>query len=222
MRRARRPDEDAVAALAENAGRNGVDVELLRRRRAGGSGRVDHRPRGLHAGAGGGGGAPRRAGADGLSRSPASSAEGGALAAIRAPTASGVACRVVVNCAGLGADEVAASRGDERFEIYPRKGEFLVFEPPAASRSIGSSCRCPRRGRRACSSSRPSTARSSPARPRSTAPTRSDWSVRPTARERDPSQGRRRCSNRSPARSRSPPTRGCGPPAGPAGDRSTT
>jgi glycerol-3-phosphate dehydrogenase len=38
-------------------------------------------------------------------------------------------CRVVVNCAGLGADAVARLLGDDSFEIYPRKGEFLVFEP---------------------------------------------------------------------------------------------
>jgi glycerol-3-phosphate dehydrogenase len=36
----------------------------------------------------------------------------------------------VVNCAGLYADEVARVFGDDSFEIYPRKGEFLVFEPP--------------------------------------------------------------------------------------------
>ena len=41
-----------------------------------------------------------------------------------------VACRVVINCAGLGADEVARSAGDDSFSVYPRKGEFLVFEPP--------------------------------------------------------------------------------------------
>jgi glycerol-3-phosphate dehydrogenase len=39
-------------------------------------------------------------------------------------------CRVVVNCAGLEADSVAQMLGDESFRIYPRKGEFLVFEPP--------------------------------------------------------------------------------------------
>jgi glycerol-3-phosphate dehydrogenase len=39
-----------------------------------------------------------------------------------------VRCRVAVNCAGLYADEVARLAGDESFEIYPRKGEFLVFE----------------------------------------------------------------------------------------------
>jgi len=41
-----------------------------------------------------------------------------------------VRCRVAVNCAGLHADEVARLAGDESFEVYPRKGEFLVFEPP--------------------------------------------------------------------------------------------
>jgi len=39
-------------------------------------------------------------------------------------------CRVAVNCAGLRADEVAALAGDRSFEIYPRKGEFFVFELP--------------------------------------------------------------------------------------------
>jgi glycerol-3-phosphate dehydrogenase len=37
---------------------------------------------------------------------------------------------IVVNCAGLYADEVARGFGDESFSIYPRKGEFLVFDPP--------------------------------------------------------------------------------------------
>jgi glycerol-3-phosphate dehydrogenase len=41
-----------------------------------------------------------------------------------------VHCRLAVNCAGLHADEVARLAGDDSFEIYPRKGEFLVFEPP--------------------------------------------------------------------------------------------
>jgi glycerol-3-phosphate dehydrogenase len=42
-----------------------------------------------------------------------------------------VRCRVTVNCAGLHADDVARLAGDDSFEIYPRKGEFLVFDPPA-------------------------------------------------------------------------------------------
>lgn len=41
-----------------------------------------------------------------------------------------VTCRVAVNCAGLHADEVARLAGDDSFEIYPRKGEFFVFDSP--------------------------------------------------------------------------------------------
>lgn len=41
-----------------------------------------------------------------------------------------VSCTHAVNCAGLYADEVARMAGDDGFSIYPRKGEFFVFEPP--------------------------------------------------------------------------------------------
>src|SRR5437588_1727342 len=41
---------------------------------------------------------------------------------------------VAVNCAGLQADAVARMVGDDSFEIYPRKGEFLVFDQPAGTR----------------------------------------------------------------------------------------
>jgi glycerol-3-phosphate dehydrogenase len=41
-----------------------------------------------------------------------------------------VTCSVAVNCAGLHADEVARLAGDDSFGIYPRKGEFFVFDPP--------------------------------------------------------------------------------------------
>ena len=41
-----------------------------------------------------------------------------------------VRSHLVVNCAGLHADTVARLAGDDSFEIYPRKGEFLVFDPP--------------------------------------------------------------------------------------------
>jgi glycerol-3-phosphate dehydrogenase len=43
---------------------------------------------------------------------------------------SNVACSVAVNCAGLFADDVAHLAGDDSFGIYPRKGEFFVFDPP--------------------------------------------------------------------------------------------
>ena len=42
-------------------------------------------------------------------------------------------CSVVVNCAGLYADAVARLVGDDSFEIFPRKGEFLVFDAPAGA-----------------------------------------------------------------------------------------
>jgi glycerol-3-phosphate dehydrogenase len=41
-----------------------------------------------------------------------------------------VGCRTAVNCAGLGAAAVARLAGDRSFDVYPRKGEFLVFELP--------------------------------------------------------------------------------------------
>jgi glycerol-3-phosphate dehydrogenase len=39
-------------------------------------------------------------------------------------------CAAAVNCAGLFADEVAGLAGEDLVEIYPRKGEFLVFSSP--------------------------------------------------------------------------------------------
>jgi glycerol-3-phosphate dehydrogenase len=53
---------------------------------------------------------------------------------------------LTVNCAGLYADEVARLYGDDSFEIYPRKGEFFVFDgivldrillPPPTRRTRG-------------------------------------------------------------------------------------
>jgi glycerol-3-phosphate dehydrogenase len=41
-----------------------------------------------------------------------------------------VVADVAVNCAGLHADAVARLVGDDSFDIYPRKGEFFVFDPP--------------------------------------------------------------------------------------------
>ncbi|HEY4427241.1 MAG TPA: FAD-dependent oxidoreductase [Solirubrobacteraceae bacterium] len=41
--------------------------------------------------------------------------------------------RAAVNCAGLFADDVARMAGDDLPAIYPRKGEFLVFAPPAGA-----------------------------------------------------------------------------------------
>jgi glycerol-3-phosphate dehydrogenase len=43
---------------------------------------------------------------------------------------------LTVNCAGLYADEVARLYGDDSFEIYPRKGEFFVFDGIALDRIL--------------------------------------------------------------------------------------
>jgi glycerol-3-phosphate dehydrogenase len=52
---------------------------------------------------------------------------------VRAGTGAAFRCRVAVNCAGLDADSIARLAGDDSFSIYPRKGEFLVFDPPAGA-----------------------------------------------------------------------------------------
>lgn len=56
--------------------------------------------------------------------------EGGRRPVVRTAPGGVVACDVVVNCAGLRADEVARLAGDDSFTVYPRKGEFFVFDPP--------------------------------------------------------------------------------------------
>ena len=50
--------------------------------------------------------------------------------ALRLAGGESVRCGAAVNCAGLRADEVARMGGDDSFRVYPRKGEFFVFEPP--------------------------------------------------------------------------------------------
>ncbi len=42
-----------------------------------------------------------------------------------------LATRIAINCAGLGAGAVARLAGDSSFDVYPRRGEFLVFDQPA-------------------------------------------------------------------------------------------
>jgi glycerol-3-phosphate dehydrogenase len=41
-----------------------------------------------------------------------------------------LSCEVAVNAAGLYSDEIARMVGDASFEVYPRKGEFFVFDQP--------------------------------------------------------------------------------------------
>jgi glycerol-3-phosphate dehydrogenase len=118
----------AVAALALNAERNGVPTELGAdgALRVPGEAVTDPVAYTLALAA-----AARRHGAElrtgfqvaGLRR------EAGGLA-LEDRGGERLRCRVAVNCAGLHADEVARLAGDESFEVYPRKGEFLVFEAP--------------------------------------------------------------------------------------------
>jgi glycerol-3-phosphate dehydrogenase len=119
-----------VARLAENARGNGVEAHL----QPDGSLVIPSETVSdpvafvhLLAGAARAGGATVRLRARvlGLSRDPAGVltlelADGGRLRA-----------GAVVNCAGLFADEVARMAGDEIVEVYPRKGEFMVFAMPA-------------------------------------------------------------------------------------------
>jgi glycerol-3-phosphate dehydrogenase len=120
-----RPRDDAerakVAALAANAAANGVEVEL--------------RPDGTLD-------VPGETVTDPVAYTRALAAAAQACGAqIRCGTKvtnlrqvpGGVAlgdvtARAAINCAGLFADEIARLAGDESFEIYPRKGEFFVFE----------------------------------------------------------------------------------------------
>jgi glycerol-3-phosphate dehydrogenase len=121
-------DEERISALAERAKANGVEATA---RDDGvlevpGESVTDPVAYVLAlAAAAAEGGAEVRTGA----RVEAIEASGGGL---ELSLASGerVACRVAVNCAGLRADEVARLVDDESFAIYPRKGEFLVFDPP--------------------------------------------------------------------------------------------
>ncbi|MGZ6643294.1 MAG: NAD(P)/FAD-dependent oxidoreductase [Solirubrobacteraceae bacterium] len=114
-------ERDAVRALAENAARNGVPARL-------GDDGVLHVP-GEHvcdpvavvralAGAAETLGARVRTGAR------VEAIEDDVVHAGGTP----LRCVGIVNCAGLHADEVARLAGDDSFAIYPRKGEFLVFD----------------------------------------------------------------------------------------------
>ena len=129
-----RTEEDGgtVAALAENARRNGVSVH---RREEDGAllvpGESVTDPVAFTialAEAAVGAGATLRTGArvEGIGR-------GSDALTLHLGDGDHLTCRVAVNCAGLYADAVARLVGDDSFEIYPRKGEFFVFEPPAGA-----------------------------------------------------------------------------------------
>jgi len=122
-------DEKAtVAILAENAGRNGVSVEIDPdgTLRVPGESVTDPVAYTL--------GLAAQAAAAGAELRTSSRVDGLSwkrdTMSVSLGSGQTIACELVVNCAGLHADEVARMAGDESFEIFPRKGEFFVFEPP--------------------------------------------------------------------------------------------
>lgn len=122
-------DRDAVRRLSENASTNGVPVTLRDDGALEVPGESVSDPVAYTLGladAAQGAGAEIRTGSrveaieahhDGLELSMASGER--------------VTCRLAVNAAGLYSDEIARLVGDESFEVYPRKGEFFVFDPPS-------------------------------------------------------------------------------------------
>lgn len=122
-------ERNAVGELAENARRNGVEAVLGDDGSLEVPGEAVCNPLAFVtalADAAHAGGAEVRLGAPVAALAPA---DGDTLEVM---LASGERLRAsaVVNCAGLYADEIAEMGGERPFEIYPRKGEFLVFEAP--------------------------------------------------------------------------------------------
>lgn len=118
-----------IAALAENAHANGVAVEHMSDGGLRVPGESVTDPVALtwaFAAAARSGGASIRLQAEVVG---VSAAGGG----VRIELADGeeMVAGAAVNCGGLYADELARMAGDDLVEVYPRKGEFLVFEQPA-------------------------------------------------------------------------------------------
>lgn len=115
-----------VAATAQGAARNGVPVSLHDDGSLGVPGEALTDPvvytRALASGAEAAGAAVRT----GARVERIARGEDGLL--LHGADGETVRCHVAVNCAGLHGDDVARLAGDHSFEIYPRKGEFFVFD----------------------------------------------------------------------------------------------
>jgi glycerol-3-phosphate dehydrogenase len=132
MRPRGEPERLAVAELAANAARNGVEVRLSAEGVLDIPGEAIIDPTAYTealAAAAGGGGATVLLGAAVVGLRP----EGERGIAVEVGDGPTLHAGTVVNCAGLFADRIARLVGDGSFAIYPRKGEFLVFGmPPGA------------------------------------------------------------------------------------------
>jgi glycerol-3-phosphate dehydrogenase len=134
LRPLRDGDEEAIARLAANARRNGVEASVGDDGSLAVPGEAVSDPvaftLGLVA-------AAERHGAELLTGFRVGSiARAGGRLALASEGGERLSCRAAVNCAGLQADEVARLAGDSSFEVYPRKGEFLVFAPDPPLRRI--------------------------------------------------------------------------------------
>lgn len=121
-------DRDTVAAIARTANSNGVEAELDAEGRLQVPGESVTDPVAYtlaltRSAQGAGADVRTSAGVVSIDRGPE-------LLELGLADGEQVRSPVVVNCAGLHADEVARLAGDDSFEIYPRKGEFFVFDPP--------------------------------------------------------------------------------------------
>jgi glycerol-3-phosphate dehydrogenase len=117
-----------IAALADNAAVNGVEVALARDGSLDVPGESITDPIAYTSALAA---AAREHGAEAVTGSRVVAVERTAAGLeLEAGSGARVSARVVVNAAGLYADELARLAGDDSFEIYPRKGEFLVFDPP--------------------------------------------------------------------------------------------
>src|SRR5918994_4227116 len=121
---------EAIAGLADNARRNGVEARLLDDGTLEVPGESITDPVAYTLALAG---AAERHGAElrtGFRVTRIERLDGNLLLGSEGEGEDRVRCRVAVNCAGLFADRVARLAGDDSFEVYPRKGEFLVFDPP--------------------------------------------------------------------------------------------
>ena len=183
MRPADGSQRDAVAALAANAERNGVEVVAARRRRARGAGRVGHRSGRLHAGAGGGSPTPRRRASHRLSSRGASS-EAAANSSFREPGGESVrrpARRQLRRARGR---RGGAARRRRLVRGLPAQGRVPGLRPAGRRAARADPAAGARRSApRACWSSRRSTARWWRARPPSTRRTRTTGRSVPRPRD---------------------------------------